>query len=98
MAGHRQTAREPLLELVRGTVEVGIRAPAEVSSDKQYFLRAHLQNDVGVGTDPDTLGGHVTQQGIQERPILPVGDGIDPDEDAVDLEELVADSSDGASE
>ena len=43
-----------------------------------------------MGADPDAPGRHVAQHPIESRPVLAVGDRIDPDEHAIELQELLA--------
>ena len=40
--------------------------------------------------DPDSPGRDVPQHRIERRPVLPVGNRIDPDEHAVELQKLLA--------
>ena len=37
-----------------GAIEMGVRAPAEMLRAVQDFLHAHLEDDVGMGADPDS--------------------------------------------
>src|SRR5450756_947442 len=43
-----------------------------------------------MGADPDPRGRHLTQQSVQAGTILASHDGIYPDEDAIELKELMA--------
>lgn len=40
--------------------------------------------------DKNTGGGHLTKHGVENRPVVPALNRIDPYEDAVDLQQLVA--------
>ena len=54
------------------------------------LLRAHLEDHVRMSADPDSSGGDVPQHRVEHRAVLPVGSRIDPDEHAVELQELLA--------
>src|SRR6266550_2864231 len=54
-------------------------------------LDAHLQNDIRMRADPRTLQSDLAQQRVERGARLTLVDGIDPDQDAVHREQLVAD-------
>ena len=48
-----------------------------------------------MGADEHTRAGHVTKQRVERGSVQPLLDRIDPDEDAVETEELLSDGLDG---
>jgi hypothetical protein len=54
------------------------------------FLHAHLEDHVGMGTDPHTSRCNLPQQRIEHSPVLSLGYWIDPDEHTVATEKLLA--------
>src|SRR5262245_48352234 len=55
------------------------------------FLGSHLEDDVRVGAHPDALRGDVAQQGVKTGAASTVLNRVDPDEHAVQREQLFAD-------
>ena len=49
----RRARREPRSEVLRRRVEMGVGSPAEVAGAVEHLLDAHLQDDIGMGADPD---------------------------------------------
>src|SRR5437763_12031609 len=68
-----------------------IGAPAQMARAVQDVLDAHLQNDIRMRTDPRTSQSDLAQQRVERGARLALVDGIDPNEDAVHREQLVAD-------
>jgi hypothetical protein len=56
----------------------------------EHFLHAHFEDHVGMGTDPHATRCHVTQQRVENDAVVPLGEGVDPDEDTVATEKLLA--------
>ena len=54
-------------------------------------IRQHGRDRVGVGRDPDTLVCYVAEQRVEVGAVGAVLDRVDPDDDAVEAEQLVAD-------
>ena len=78
-------------ERAHRTVDVGVGPPAEVPGAVEDFLHAHLEDHVGMRADPRAAGRDIAQQRIEHGARLAGVERIDPDEHAVDPEELVAD-------
>src|SRR4051812_28876045 len=72
-------------------MEPDVGSPAELSRPVENLFRTHRLHDVGVGADPYAGGGDLAEDGVDAVPILAAADRVDPDDDAVDAEELVAD-------
>jgi hypothetical protein len=56
----------------------------------ENLLHAHLENDFGMRADPRALGRHVEKHGIEHCPRLSVMDWIDPHQNPVDSQKLLA--------
>src|SRR5205085_2546371 len=85
-----QKRRKGGTELGGIAVEAGVGAPAEMLRTVENFLRAHLQDRVGMRADPWPARGDVAQQRVERGAGLAAAQRIDPDEDAVGGEELRA--------
>src|SRR5918994_2289714 len=83
-----QLRRQLLNHLIQTGVEVCIAAPDKIARAIKNFLRAHLEDDVGMGTDENTSGGNITKQRIEHGPVPSTFNGIDPYQNAVYLHEL----------
>jgi hypothetical protein len=86
-ATRAEALREVLGEVVDRAVQVGVRAPAQLARVEEDFLGPHLQDRVGMGAHPYTLGRDVTQHGVEFRAIIAASDGIHPHERAVESKE-----------
>jgi hypothetical protein len=86
--GRLKPRRKLLAQRKRTSVDIGVSAPAECPRAIEDLLHAHLEDDVGVRADPNSLGCYVAQQGIKRGSGPPVGDGIDPDQDSIQVEKL----------
>ena len=81
--------RKRFAECASGAVEVGVGAPAQVLRAMKDFFHAHLQDHVGVCTDPDAPGRNVPQHCIERSPVFVLlGNRIDPDKYAIHIQEL----------
>ena len=80
----RQPLGEVACELADGPVQAGVAAPTQVAGPGQDLLGAHLEHDIGVGGHPDTLGGHIAQELVEEPAVLPILDRIHPHENAIE--------------
>jgi hypothetical protein len=89
-AGRLQSRREFCAERRRRAVEMRVGAPAEVPGAMQDLLYAHLEDDVRVRADPRTARRHIAQQRVKHRARLALVNRIDPDQHAIDLQELLA--------
>src|SRR5262249_4687691 len=85
-----EPGREFVVEGVHRAIDVRVGAPAEVLGTVENLLGAHLEDHVGMGAHPRPARRNVAQQGV-EHGARPAGiERIDPDEHAVEAEELVA--------
>ena len=85
----RQPRRKLFAESPGGAIEMGVGAPAEALGAMKNLLHAHLEDHVGMSADPDPPGGDVAQHRVERRPVLAVGNRIDPDQHAVELQKLL---------
>ena len=67
-----------------------VAAPSHGPRAKEYVLGTHLRDHVGMGADEHAGGCDVGQHLVQVHPVATIDDGIDPDQDAVDAHELLA--------
>src|SRR4029077_3561607 len=86
---------EAAAELLGRAVQVGVGAPADIASVEEHLLRPQLSNHRRVSGDPHTSGCHIEKQRVEIRAIGPVLNRIDPDEYAVQLQQLVSSLLDG---
>jgi hypothetical protein len=56
----------------------------------EHFLHAHLEDHVGMGTDPHAVRRHVPQHRIDRDAVAPFREGIDPDQYTVATQKLLA--------
>ena len=89
-ARRRQPRGKGSSEFGRAAVEVRVGAPPEPFRAVQDFLDAHLHDDVGVRADPRAAGGNVAQQRVERGARPALMDRIDPHEDAVRRQQLLA--------
>ena len=68
-----------------------VGTPSELARAKEYFLGAHLEDHVGMRADPDSLRRDLMQHRVQLRSIVTVGNRIDPHQDAIEAQQLIAD-------
>jgi hypothetical protein len=57
---------------------------------EQDFLGAHFCNHVGMRGHPDPAGRDIAQKRVEPGTVSAVLDGIDPDQDPSEVEQLVA--------
>ena len=55
----------------------------------ENFLHAHLLRHIGMGTDPGSTAGNLTQHDIKFEFAPTVGKRVDPDEDTVRIQQLL---------
>ena len=79
------------MESIQGPVQMGVRAPPEMFSAVQNILDAHLEDDVGVCADPRASCRDAAQYGVKHVPRPAFVNRIDPDEDTVKSQKLIAD-------
>ena len=72
-------------------IAMRVGAPAQMTRSVEHVLDAHLQDDVGMRAHPRALRRNLAKQRIERRARLALMDRIDPDEHAVDGEQLIAD-------
>ena len=85
-----QMRRQFLPHLFDGLIQMRIAPPPEIAGSVKDFLGSQFQDDVGMCADKNTCGRQLAKHGIENRPVLPVLNRIDPYEDAVDLQQLIA--------
>lgn len=68
-----------------------VGSPAEMTRSVEHVLDAHLQDHVGMCAHPWPLRRNVAKQRVEGLARLALMDRIDPDEHAIDGEQLIAD-------
>jgi len=84
-AGGPQHGGPLVAERIQRAIEMRVRTPGEILRPVENLLGAHRVDRIGVGADDDSRRGDVAEQGIEDAAILATHDGIDPDEDGVQL-------------
>ena len=85
-----QPRRKFVAERAHANGRCGCRSPSRDAGAVENFLHAHLEDHVGMRADPRAAGRDVAQQRV-EHGARPAGvERIDPDQHAVDPEELLA--------
>jgi hypothetical protein len=88
---HRSQALRKLFAERSGVaIQMGVGAPAKAPGAIKDFLHTHLEDDVGMGTDPHAVRRYVPQHCIERGAVAPLGEGVDPDQHAIATEKLLA--------
>jgi hypothetical protein len=69
---------------------VGIGAPSKIFCAVQDFFDAHLEDHIGMRADPGSARRDITQHLVEYSPGLPFMDRIDPHEDSINRQKLLA--------
>src|SRR5215472_7728717 len=85
-----QSHWERVTKFRRATIEMRVRAPAEMLGAVENLLDAHFENDVGMRAGPRPARRDVTQQRVERLARLALVDRIDPDEHAIGAKQLLA--------
>jgi hypothetical protein len=67
-----------------------VAAPAHLAGVEEHVLRTQLHDHIGMRADEDAGARDVAQHGVQRSTRMSVVDRIDPDQRAVDPQQLVA--------
>src|SRR5262245_12377876 len=85
-----EALRQLAAELLQRRIEPRVGAPAQGASLIEDFLRVHLQDQVRMRAHEHAVARHVAQERIEPRAVAVLADRVDPDEYAVDAQELPA--------
>jgi len=79
------------MKIIYGPVQMGVGAPPEMFRAVQNLFDAHLEDNVGMCADPRASCRDAAQHGVKHVPRPALVNRIDPDEDAVKSQKLIAD-------
>src|SRR5688500_10995670 len=84
-----QARRQFLTHMSHAAVEMRVAPPADITRSVQDVLGSQFQDDVRMCADKNPGVRHRTKHGIENRPVAPVLNRIDPYQDSVNLHQLI---------